>query len=186
MAQELRVQPFCVALLPDVQDFFCGVEPWQVEVAQWIKGELEDNVFQRMAQGTEVWLYRGANREVVGYGSLGKTEWSWPPPKGPKRVVSIVPYCGLQTRFQGEPKEAPRDARYAYQILRDLVAKAARQGTGVLGLFVDEENKRAIKFYEHVGFMSLTAAGKKHRRMYLYLPGASTMRMPASPAPPSE
>ena len=169
MAQDLLVQSFSAALLPDVQDFSCGNEPWQVEVAEWIKGESKDNALTRMAGGTEVWLYRNAGREVVGYGSLGKTEWRWPPPKGPWEVVSIVPYFGVQTRFQGEPKDAPRDARFAYQILRDLVAKAACQGTRILGLFVDEDNKRAINFYEHVGFMTLTVGGKKYLRMYLYL-----------------
>jgi ribosomal protein S18 acetylase RimI-like enzyme len=180
MAEDLRVQSFCAAHLRDVQDFTCGDKPWQVEVAQWIKGESADNALKRMAQGTEVWLYRNANGEVVGYGSLGKSEWSWPPPKGPKQAVSIIPFFGVQTRFQGEPKNSPRNARFAYQILMDLVAKAAAHGTSVLGLFVDEDNTRAIKFYELAGFMSLTVAGKKYRRMFLYLHGTAEGNVPVS------
>ncbi len=169
MAQDLSLQSFCADLLVDVHDFSCGDEPWQVEVAQWIKGESADNALTRIAQGTEVWLYRNAGGDVVGYGSLGKTEWSWPPPKGPKQIVSVIPYFGVQTQFQGEPKKSPRSGRFAYQILMDFVGKAAAHETSVLGLFVDEDNKRAIKFYELAGFMSLTSAGKKYRRMFLYL-----------------
>ena len=64
-----------------------------------------------------------------------------------------------------------RSSRSGNQILMDLVAKATAHGTRVLGLFVDEDNKRAIKFYELAGFMSLTSAAKKYRRMFLYLKG---------------
>jgi ribosomal protein S18 acetylase RimI-like enzyme len=169
MAQDLRVQPFSAAHLADVQDFSCGDDRWQIEVAPWIKCESEDNALRRIAQGTEVWLYRNADRDIVGYGSLGTTDWCWPPPTGPKERVSIIPYFGVQTRFQGEPADGPRDRRFAYLIIRDLVAKAVRHGTRVLGLFVDEDNRRAIKFYENVGFMRLTRGGKKYLRMYLYL-----------------
>ncbi|MGO8745394.1 MAG: GNAT family N-acetyltransferase [Thermoguttaceae bacterium] len=169
MAQGLRVQAFSASLLPDVQDFSCGDDPWQAEVAQWLKGESDDNALQRMAHGTEVWLYRNAQRDVVGYGSLGKTEWRWPPPNGPREIVSIIPYFGVQTRFQGEPRGGPRDERFGYQIMRDLLAKALRHGTRILGLFVDADNGRAVRFYEHVGFVTLPPAGKKYLRMYLYL-----------------
>ena len=186
MGQDLLVQPFSAALLRDVQGFSCGEEPWQVEVAQWITGESEDNALKRMAEGTEVWLYRNENHDVVGYGSLGKTAWSWPPPKGPKEVVSIVPYLGVQERFQSEPKGLPRNARYGYRILLDLIAKATGHGTRVLGLFVDESNTRAIAFYERAGFMNLAAGGKKYRRMYLYLRdpprvGPPTLNVEAAP-----
>lgn len=156
MPQELRVQPFSAPLLPEVQDFFCGDEPWQIEVAQWIKGESEDNAVARMTQGTEVWLYRNAQGEIVGYGSLGKTEWRWPPPGGPREAVSIIPYFGVQSRFQGEPKDAPRGQRFAFHIIGDLLARAARHGTRIVGLFVDEDNKRAVSFYEHVGIVAVS------------------------------
>ena len=156
MANDLWVQPFRAELLADVRDFSCGDEPWQVEVAQWINGESPDNAVKRASQGTDVWLYRNSDREVVGYGSLQqKTEWSCPPPIGPKEVVSIVvPFFWVQMRFpQGEPKGLPRNARFAYQILLDLVAKASGHGTRVLGLFVDEDNKRAIKFSRTCGIL---------------------------------
>jgi ribosomal protein S18 acetylase RimI-like enzyme len=61
----------------------------------------------------------------------------------------------------------------AYQIVRDLISKAARHETRVLGLFVDKQNQRAIRFYEHPGFLALPAGGKKYVRMYLYLRGPS-------------
>lgn len=75
----------------------------------------------------------------------------------------------MQTRFQGEPSDASREERFAYQIMRDLMAKAVSHGTNILGLFVDEDNTRAIKFYERIGFMALPTGGKRYLRMYLYL-----------------
>ena len=43
MAYDLRVQPFSESLLADVRDFHCGDEPWQVEVARWIKDSSADD-----------------------------------------------------------------------------------------------------------------------------------------------
>ena len=78
-------------------------------------------------------------------------------------------FFGYKCDFKASRRVYPAMRSFAYQILLDLVAKASGHGTRVLGLFVDEDNKRAIKFYEHAGFLSLTSRGKRYRRMYVYL-----------------
>ncbi len=63
----------------------------------------------------------------------------------------------------------PKVARFS--ALRNTLKSMAVtcSGTRILGLFVDGNNKRAIKFYEQAGFIALPAGGKKYLRMYLYL-----------------
>lgn len=171
MGHDLRVQPFSSALLADVQGFDCGGDPWQVEVATWIKDTSTDECAVKwIERGTEVWLYRTADGSLVGYGALGQTEWSWPPPNGPKESVSIIPYFGVQKAYQGEPKDRQPEERYAYRIMGDLVSKAQAHGTRILGLFVDRRNVRAIGFYERVGFQRLLDSKPRPlMRMYLDL-----------------
>jgi ribosomal protein S18 acetylase RimI-like enzyme len=169
MAYDLRVQPFSVSLLSDVRDFHCGDEPWQVEVAQWIKdATLDDCAVIWMKRGTSVWLYRTHENALVGYGSLGKTNWRLR--QGvPRETVSIIPSLGVQTCFQGEPKNLPPEERYAYRIMGDLISKANCQNTRILGLFADKRNARAIGFYNRVGFQMLPDEGGQYVKMFLDL-----------------
>jgi ribosomal protein S18 acetylase RimI-like enzyme len=142
--------------LPEVQNFTCGRKPWEVEVAVWIKSRSGDNsVLEDIEQfGTEVWLYRAEEGELVGYASLGANKWSVPMPQGPKQIISYIPFVGVHQTFQGEPKEAGRDDKFAYQILDDLIEHAAgkRDRQPYIGLSVDRRNDRAIKFYQYRGF----------------------------------
>src|SRR5947209_5714107 len=113
--------------LPEVRAFYCGPNRWDVEVADWIRSPSGDNsVIEDMRQrGTEVWLYRTQEDVLVGYASLGENTWSLPLPKGPKHLISYIPFIGVAQRFQGEPREADRDDKFAYQILDDLIEYAA-------------------------------------------------------------
>ncbi len=145
--------------LPEVQAFSCGTEAWEVEVAEWIKSRTgENSALEDMRQfGTEVWLYRTPEGSLVGFASLGATTYTWPPRSKKKERVSVIPCIGIQDHFKGEPKDAPREERYAYQILDDLIAEAASRTDRypLLVLSVDEENKRASRFYESRGFRNL-------------------------------
>ena len=171
MVERLRAQTFAACHLGDVQDFFCGNNPWHIEVAKWIKGDTSKNSALRdIASGkNEVWLYRTTQGAVVGYGSLGKTKWRWPPPQGQWEIVSIIPFIGIKTEFQGQPHGVPSEERFASQIMGDLIGKARGHGTRILGLFVHRDNARAIKFYNRIGFLPLRDDGKENLRMFLDL-----------------
>jgi ribosomal protein S18 acetylase RimI-like enzyme len=145
--------------LPEIKGFDCGPERWNVEVATWIKSPDGDNsVLVDMKQwNTEVWLYRTDGGELIGYASLGKNQWSLPPPKGPKNWINYIPFIGVHKKLHGEPKDAARDDKFAYQILDDVIEYAATR-TDVkpyIGLSVDRDNRRAIKFYENRGFVNV-------------------------------
>mgnify|MGYP000988672704 CR=1 FL=1 len=171
MAHDLRVQPFSASLLADVCDFDCGKEPWQVEVAQWIKNRSSeaDCAVKWINRGTKVWLYRTNEGALVGYGSLGTSKWRLRQDAALRETVSIIPSFGVQGCFQGEPKDLPREERYAYQIMSDLISKSSGQNTRILGLFVDRRNARAITFYNRIGFQALPDEGGPYIKMFLEL-----------------
>jgi ribosomal protein S18 acetylase RimI-like enzyme len=185
--------------LPEVQSFYCGPNRWELEVAEWIKSRSGDNsVLEDIRQfGTEVWLYRTEEGDLVGYSSLGENTCSFPMPKGRKHRVSYIPFIGVHQRFQGEPRDADRDDKFAYQILDDLieyaaektaavVAEAKRELIPVIILSVDRNNKRAIKFYEYRDFVNAQSprsdkkTGVVYERMFLNI-----SVLVGSPLPPA-
>jgi hypothetical protein len=115
--------------LPEVQQFHCGDERWEREVAEWLRARTgASSVLEDIHRfGTEVWLYRLPNGDVVGVGSLGSTVYTWPPKSKKKEMVSLIPMVGIQHQFKGEPRGVPREDRYASLILEDLIASAAQR-----------------------------------------------------------
>ncbi len=73
----------------------------------------------------------------------------------------------VRREYRGLPK-GPAETAYAVQIFRDLLAEAvARKSTHrFLGLFVHEDNQRAITFYQRFGFVRIDNR-KKYDRMVL-------------------
>src|SRR6266851_1077583 len=66
MASNLTRIPFSESLLPRVQAFDCGSEPWQLEISDWIKAPAgKDGAVDAIGVGTEVWLYANDGGEVV-------------------------------------------------------------------------------------------------------------------------
>jgi ribosomal protein S18 acetylase RimI-like enzyme len=180
--------------LPEVQSFSCGANRWDQEVAAWIKSRAGDNsVLEDIRQfGIEVWLHRTEEGELVGFSSLGENTWSVPMPKGPKHLINYIPYIGIHERFQGEPRDAERDDKFAYQILDDLIEYAAAKTAArpdlspFIGLSVDRENKRAIKFYQNRDFVDTRSPRQDKKTKVVYerwlLNIASLV---ASPTPPT-
>ncbi len=127
--------------------------------------------------GTEVWLHRTEDGVLVGISSLGENYWKWPPPNGAKKLISIIPCVGLHKEFFGEPRDAASEMRYAAQILDHLIYEAATKThrMPIIGLMVDEQNSRAIRFYEKEGFVQLPSTHKSggivYKRMALDISG---------------
>jgi hypothetical protein len=116
----------------------------------------------------------------------------FPAPERSKLLISYIPFIGIQHAFQGEPRDAARDDKFAYQILDDLIEYAAEKTAGrtdlypAIGLSVDGDNKRAIRFYENRGFVNANTPRKDKRtgvvyeRMFLNI--ASLVATPQPPA----
>src|SRR5271157_1062144 len=130
MTPRLRSTPFDAERhLPNVQDFDCGAEDYQVEIAEWIKNSGAGCIIDTMRDHLElkVWVYTLGDDTIVGYGSLGVTRWRLRGKvPGKKKVpVLLIANMGMRKEFQGEPKTATdKSDRYSSQILGDLIAKA--------------------------------------------------------------
>ena len=182
MPPVLRKIPFTAALLPLVQTFFCGDQPWEQEVSAWIRNDGPDGVLADMHErGTDVWLYATDIGEVVGFGSLGLSVWNYPKPSSARVMLNLIPYLGIQRRFQGKPADVPRSERFSAQILDHLIFEASShlERAPILALKVHRGNIRAIRVYEAAGFRHFPerrsdfALGKQiYCRMTLDLPSS--------------
>lgn len=152
MANSLTKVRFTEDYLPAVSDFYCGDEPWEREVADWIRGG-PGGVFDDMKRGAEVWLYGTDEEGLIGFGSLSASNWKWPDTSSRPIPINIIPMLGIRREFWGQPS-GPGRKRYSAQIVEDLIAEARQhtERSPLLGLFVHPNNHRAIRAYEKVGF----------------------------------
>jgi hypothetical protein len=63
----------------------------------------------------------------------------------------------VEKQFWGQPP-GPREQRYSALILDDLISEATKRmssDSGLLILYVNEKNSRAIRLYERAGFVPL-------------------------------
>jgi GNAT superfamily N-acetyltransferase len=153
MSASLIPVAFTAGLLDLVQDFACGDEPYERELAEWIRKE----AIITLDRGGRVWLYVTPEKAIVGYGSLAVTRWHYPAPSDKRIALAIIPAVAIQKPYWGKP-DGPREERYSSQILDHLITEAAHLpiSAPVLGLFVHPANERAIKVYERAGFQSFS------------------------------
>jgi GNAT superfamily N-acetyltransferase len=152
--------------LDEVQGFRCENAPWELQISDWIKNARTGALDYVHRGKCRVWLYRTEAGELVGYGSLGSSNWNWPSADDPRVPINIIPYVGVREEFWSQPP-GPKGERFSAQILDDLVDEALRQRDRhpALGLFVHEDNHRAIAFYRNSGFTMF------HRTIPSDLPG---------------
>ena len=149
MADTLRWVEFKKELLGKLGGFSCGSEAYERELRDWLFIEAE----VAATHGTKVWLYFNRAGEFVGYSSLSLNQWKYPDPKSPKIPVAVIPNVAIDQRFFGKPTGPPEE-RYSAQVMEHLIDEATGLPSQpvVMGLFVHQENKRAIRFYEKCGF----------------------------------
>ena len=149
-----------------VAQFSCGDLPRDKEVADFLRVHAIEQV-----EGNRlgVWLYFDDNAKLVGFSSLGRTEWGYPKPNGQKVTVQIIPYMAVSSSQQGKG--------YSRTIVGDVIAEAVllKDATSdLLGLYVHVDNAIAIGVYFGVGFENYAAPrkfdGEQYQRMLLRLP----------------
>lgn len=158
MSEILSAAEFLPADLHLVTGFDCGTEVWQLAQADWIKNP-PTKKFSNAKHDTDIWLYYRSDGTLVGFGSLGTVHWTDPYPNGPRTVFAIIPSLAIQRPYWGKPKNDP--PKYSYQILADLVGKAALLGPSLLGLSVHEDNKAAISLYKSFRFVDVPNSKKR-------------------------
>jgi hypothetical protein len=184
----MRSVLFTTSMLPRVADFECGNEPWEKEVADWIRmpPESGDGALFWSNRGTTIWLYETSAGEVIGFASLGVSHWEMRHSVTnvrSDRPIQIIPALAIQTRFQGFPKDVPKELRYSSRILSDVIAIATERCNlekypPLLALYVHERNERAIKLYQRPEYGFVKLGNKPNRdgywKMYVDVSDANT------------
>jgi hypothetical protein len=105
----LRIVDFSADYLRQVKDFDCGSEDWAVWAANWIKNAppFPSALLSMDQYGTRVWLYflfveTLGEEFLVGFASLGITNWSISELQASKRVPGLIPMLAVATSFQGK------------------------------------------------------------------------------------
>jgi ribosomal protein S18 acetylase RimI-like enzyme len=155
----LEAAEFLPASLPLVADFSCGDTIWGTAMNDWIKSPPTAR-FGTSRHDTIVWLYYHPDGRIVGFGSLGTTQWKYPPPNGPRKEFSYIPALAIQTFFQHLPPDGLNNPRFSHQILADLIAKAVSQSSDYVALLVHPENLCAIAVYRRFGFVTMPGSDK--------------------------
>ena len=99
MSETLQKVPFTPEHLGVTQAFYCGDEPWEIEVSDWIKGKPGGVIDTIRRFKCEVWLYVTPQSGLIGFGSLGRSNWEWPTLESPRQQISIIPMLGIQKQF---------------------------------------------------------------------------------------
>ena len=150
-----------------VQSFECGESDTALDMADWIKGPR--CIFSMAQKNTQVWLFHDEHGSLVGFGSLGTTDWPWPTPQSAPEKVSIIPAIAVQSQFRRQPAGANKEDRYSALIVRFLIKQAMLHGTRLLVLYVHKTNVNAIDLYQHLNFKLTPDSFKGNRKMFLDL-----------------
>ncbi|MBX3419566.1 MAG: N-acetyltransferase [Pirellulaceae bacterium] len=148
----------------DLIDFSCGDETWSRAATEWLIGsEVWRSIEERK---TKVWLYRTADGQLIGFGSLGVTRRRWPPPEGGYANLLIIPMIGIDVRYHGQPSD--KNWRYSHQVISHLRYESIlawnehvenkKSILPLLLLYVHRDNHKAIRLYEKFGFDGVQAA----------------------------
>jgi hypothetical protein len=153
-------------LLPAVEFFDCGDGIWAQAAASWIRAPLEFPGALKSIRdyGTGVWLYY-LGPFVMGFGAIGTNYWTRP--GGERKEIGFIPQVGLCVDFHGQPRNASLKERFAGQIMLHLLTQAKNDGLSEVGLLVDVENGRAIRFFEKVGFVQQSTREQRYGRMFV-------------------
>lgn len=167
-----RLEPG-VLLTPDLLSvlagFDCGTEPWAQEVNDYIHGDQAD-VLGDLATGAEVFLYRADSGRLVGFGALSGSEWRYPDSRRSRREpLTVLLMYGIHKDYQRRPL-GPVDEHYSRRILRDLIARAGfhSERLPLLGLFVQVDNRKAIRAYEDEKFEKFSDPRRDPQTGFLY------------------
>src|SRR5262245_15980904 len=109
----LRAVRFQKADIGKVQNFDCGDLEYQVPLADWIK----HHSLEALDHRTKIWLFHSPDDNgVVGYGSLGKSDWSMTKDDGSEEKVKIfcIPTLAVQRSYWHKPETGNREERYSY------------------------------------------------------------------------
>jgi len=147
---------FALEMLPSLEQFTYGREPWEVYLYTWLMKGSADAIG---SNGAKVWVYINQADEYVGYGSLAQSLLRYPRKTSDMVPVVDIPAFAVRDDLWGKPKEdrlddVTVDGRYSSQIMRHLIDTAASWDGNfpAIKLSVDQRATKAHEFYERFGF----------------------------------
>lgn len=153
-----------------VRGFSCGSDPWDEEVAEFIRSGDAWRAHRSGKSVTVLYFVDDREESLVGFYNIAKKTVGYPLFKGERKVPCfLITYIAVSTEHQGH--------RYFSRMLEDIARAATEARQEALYLFVDERNTAAISRYERKGFASFPDAdpyvdpesGASYRRMILPL-----------------
>lgn len=137
MADHIVREAFSAAKhIPELANFDCGGHDYQIAVSDWIKAiHPDDSVLTDISRfGTKVWVYYNQAGDVVGFASLGLTNWSlWPPSQKRKAPVVIIPkYRGGKTVLGYSAERSVRGSNYGRYRRRGIAICSAAPRPGAV------------------------------------------------------
>jgi len=154
-----------------ITSFECGDEPYARAMSEWIRG---NGCLESTKRGTEVWLFFDDSEipVLIGFGSLGPSRSRHPTHASGYEQLQIIPALAVSSDFQGR-KEPGHAETYAHRIFDFLIQKAFLKaiagGPAILVLYVDPDNRKAIRLYERLHFELLDELWKGNAKMALDL-----------------
>jgi hypothetical protein len=121
------------------------------DAADWIRGIGYPTVVSEIRRGTQVWIYRNAEDDVVGFGSLGLASWKF----GPRpQTVQLIPMLAVVAKYHGLPAVGSGSPKYCYQLLEHLL-KQAEFNLAISpwpAMSVRPDNIKSIRLCQKAGF----------------------------------
>lgn len=150
MIDALTFVDFHPSMVNLIRDFSYGSASYQIELASWI---LNDSA-EAIERGTKVWLYSNQAGQIVGYGSLGQSNWRFPDATSKRTPLVVIPAVAIREEFWGKPESSVKGERYSTQIIEHLLTEALAWPGALpaVGLYVHPDNLAAIKLYERFRF----------------------------------
>lgn len=146
-----------------MQDFDCGTDEWCLDVNKWIKSDIGNCAISSIIDEDhwcKAWLYSNTEllspASLVGYASLGLSDWPLLPGDRTREKVATIPYFGVNRGFRGQFHEP--DETFATGMFRDLLSQAnyhLPSEVRKIGLYVHPDNSGGIRFWERCGFVFL-------------------------------
>ncbi|TVS08803.1 MAG: GNAT family N-acetyltransferase [Phycisphaerales bacterium] len=135
---------------PDLDAFVSGNE----EVDAYFRARQWFNVAKGVSAPPTYQFLTERDGDVVGYASVAFRRSDHPFDGSDKRALYLLIYViGIHKRFQGQRNARGSNESYAASMIRMLANLASGRDDCVgLGLWVREDNARAIAFYQKVGF----------------------------------
>lgn len=137
----------------DVQSFRCGDEPHAEKVAAYLRSG--EAWAEQREKRNKTYLYEIpiGDGGLIGYSTLGKKKITLTDqvPEGDRSPTVLICWFAIGEAHQGRQD----GVSHAENLLGEVARIALDQGVAGLSAFIDDQNERALRFWQRMGFRRL-------------------------------